>query len=117
MFEKHRTFPAVLPSLIAALGWGAMFPIAAVALEHVDPYSLTAIRYGVAAVVFLALLRVIEGRSALRTEGRGRELFVLGSLGFAGFNLLSYAALEHTHPQNAALIIALQPLVTAIALW
>ena len=38
---------------------------------------------------------------------------MLGSLGFAGFNLLSYAGLEHTHPQNAALIIALQPLITA----
>ena len=42
---------------------------------------------------------------------------MLGSLGFAGFNLLSYAGLEHTEPQNAALIIALQPLITAIALW
>src|SRR5215207_2569050 len=99
MFGKRRTF-AVLPSLTAAVAWGAMFPIAAVALERVDPFSLTAIRYGMAAVVFLALLAAIEGKRALRTEGRGLELFVLGSLGFAGFNLLSYAGLEHTHPQN-----------------
>ena len=42
---------------------------------------------------------------------------MLGSLGFAGFNLLSYVGLEHTHPQNAALIVALQPLVTALGLW
>ena len=42
---------------------------------------------------------------------------MLGSLGFAGFNLLSYVGLEHTQPQNAALIVALQPLVTAVALW
>ena len=70
MFEKHRTSIAVLPSLTAALAWGAMFPIAAVAIEHVDPFPLTAIRYGVAAVVFLLLLWAIEGRRALRTEGR-----------------------------------------------
>ena len=114
MFETRRTSTAVVPSLIAALAWGAMFPIASVALEHVDPFVLTAIRYGVAVVIFLILLRVIEGRSALRTEGRARELFILGSLGFAGFNLLSYVGLEHTHPQNAALIVALQPLVTAV---
>ena len=56
-----------------------------------------------------------EGRKALRTDGRGRELFVLGSLGFAGFNLLTYVGLEHTRPQNAALIVALQPLITALA--
>lgn len=106
-----------MPSLTAALAWGAMFPIAAAALEHVDPFVLTALRYAVAAAVFLALLRAIEGRAALRPEGRGRELFLLGSLGFAGFNLLSYVGLELTHPQNAALIVALQPLITAIGLW
>lgn len=66
-----------------------MFPIAAVAIERIDPFSLTAIRYGVAALVFLALLRAFEGRAQLRTEGRGRELFLLGTLGFAGFNLLT----------------------------
>src|SRR3954447_18024065 len=114
MFEDRRTSQA-LPSLIAALSWGAMFPIAASAVTHIDPFSLTAIRYGVAAVVFLALLKVFEGN--LRADGRHRELFVLGSLGFAGFNLLSYVGLEHTHPQNAALIVALQPLITALGLW
>ena len=30
-----------------------MFPIAASAITHVDPFTLTAIRYGVAAVIFL----------------------------------------------------------------
>src|SRR3954447_1870310 len=114
MFEDRRTSQA-LPSLIAALSWGAMFPIAASAVTHIDPFSLTAIRYGVAAVVFLALLKVFEGN--LRADGRHRELFVLGSLGFAGFNLLSYVGLEHTHPQNAALIVSLQPLITALGLW
>src|SRR3954454_7684324 len=114
MFEDRRTSQA-LPSLIAALSWGAMFPIAASAVTRIDPFSLTAIRYGVAAVVFLALLKAFEGN--LRADGRHRELFVLGSLGFAGFNLLSYVGLEHTHPQNAALIVALQPLITALGLW
>src|SRR4051812_33978993 len=114
MFENRRTFSA-LPSLTAALAWGAMFPIAAEALNHVDPYTLTTVRYGVATVVFVALLKVVEGN--LSTRGRGRELFLLGSVGFAGFNLLSYAGLEYTHPQNAALIIALQPLITALGLW
>ena len=114
MFEDRRTF-AFAPALTAALCWGAMFPIAAAAITHIDPYSLTAIRYGIAAIVFLALLRVIEGK--IDAAGRHKELFVLGSVGFAGFNLLSYGGLEHTQPQNAALIVALQPLVTAVGLW
>jgi drug/metabolite transporter (DMT)-like permease len=114
MFENRRTF-AALPSLTAALAWGAMFPIAASALKGIDPYTLTAVRYGVAALIFLALLRVFEG--PIKADGRHKELFLFGSIGFAGFNLLSYAGLEHTQAQNAALIVALQPLTAAIGIW
>jgi drug/metabolite transporter (DMT)-like permease len=118
MFDSHRTSPLnSLPSLVAALSWGAMFPIAASALHRVDPFPLTAIRYGVAAVVFLGLLYAVEGRQALRPEGRSLELFALGSIGFAGFNLLSYLGLEHTRAQDAALIVASQPLLMVLALW
>jgi drug/metabolite transporter (DMT)-like permease len=118
MFEENRTSPLdTLPSLIAALCWGAMFPIAASAMHHIDPFPLTAIRYGVAVPVWIVLLVAVEGRRALRPEGRTLELFVLGSLGFAGFNLLSYLGLEHTRPQDAALIVAAQPLLTVLVLW
>src|SRR5436190_1023529 len=119
MFDNHRTSSSlnVVPSLIAALSWGAMFPIAASALHHVDPFPLTALRYGVAAVVFVGLLYAVEGRQALRGDGRSLELFVLGSIGFAGFNLLSYLGLEHTRAQDAALIVAAQPLLMVLALW
>jgi drug/metabolite transporter (DMT)-like permease len=116
MFEDRRTFDP-LPSLTAAVAWGAMFPIAAVAIQHVDAFHLTAIRYVVATLIFLGLLVAIEGRGALRTDGRGKELFVLGTLGFAGFNLLTYLALEHTRPQDASLIVATAPLLTAFGVW
>ncbi|MGI8622294.1 MAG: DMT family transporter [Solirubrobacteraceae bacterium] len=109
--------PAPAFSLVAALAWGAMFPIAAHALPHVDAFNLTAIRYLAASVLFVGLLAVLEGRPALRYEGRFRELFLLGSLGFAGFNLLTYLGLEHTEPQNAALMVATMPLVTALVRW
>ena len=91
-----------------------MFPIAASALQHVDPFPLTAIRYGVAVIVFLGLLDAVEGRRALEHRRPRPELFILGSLGFAGFNLLSYVGLEHTRPQDAALIVASQPLLMAL---
>jgi drug/metabolite transporter (DMT)-like permease len=118
MFDNNRTSSLdILPSLVAALSWGAMFPIAASALHHVDPFPLTAIRYGVAVIVFLGLLYAVEGRRALNLQGRGKELFILGSIGFAGFNLLSYVGLEHTRPQDAALIVASQPLLMVLALW
>ena len=53
----------------------------------------------------------------LRLDGRGLRLFWLGSLGFAGFNLLAYTGLAHSRPQSASLIVALAPLLTALVLW
>jgi drug/metabolite transporter (DMT)-like permease len=103
-----------LPSLVPAFGWGAMFPIADSAIEHVDPFHLTAIRYLLAAAGFLALLWAFEGARALRTEGRALELYLFGSAGIAGFNLLAFAGLEHTTPEHAALIVATSPLITLL---
>src|SRR3954465_4821685 len=88
-----------IPSLIPAFGWGAMFPIADSAIKHVDPFHLTAIRYILATIGFIALLWFFEGRRAPRLGGRGLELFAFGSAGIAGFNLFAFAGLEHTTPE------------------
>ena len=56
-----------------------------------------------------------EGSTAAR--GSRLRLFGLGTLGFAGFNLLAYTGLAHARPQSASLIVALGPLVTALVLW
>ena len=108
---------APLLALIAVVSWGAMFPIAAHAIPYVEPFHLTALRYGLAALVFATLLWRIEGGRSLRPDGHALRLWGLGTLGFAGFNLLSYVGLEHTGPRNAALIVPTMPLVTALVRW
>jgi drug/metabolite transporter (DMT)-like permease len=108
---------APILALVAVLSWGAMFPIAAHAIPHVEPLHLTALRYGLASLVFIVLLWRFEGIRSLRPEGRTLRLWVLGTLGFAGFNLLSYIGLEHTGPRNAALIVPTMPLITALVRW
>jgi drug/metabolite transporter (DMT)-like permease len=105
------------PSLTAALVWGAMFTVAQSALDRTDAVHLTALRYVGATVLFLALLALVEGRRALRPDGRLVAVLVLGTAGFAGFNLLSFAALGHTSPEHAALIIATSPIVTLLGRW
>jgi drug/metabolite transporter (DMT)-like permease len=109
--------PRFLPSLTAALCWGAMFPITAPALDRIDPFHLTSVRYLVASALFLAILAATEGRRALRFEGRLLELTAFGVAGFAGFNLLTFVALEHTRPQDAALIVATSPVLMVLLLW
>jgi drug/metabolite transporter (DMT)-like permease len=102
---------------ITGLAWGGQFVVGASALHRIDSFPLTTIRYAVAASLLLAVLAWREGRQALRLEGRGLRLFGLGTLGFAGFNLLAYTGLAHARPQSASLIVALAPLVTALVLW
>ena len=98
------------------LDLGGQFVVGKSALSRVDAYPLTTLRYALAAMLMLLLLAAVEGRKA-SLDGRGWRLFGLGSLGFAGFNLLAFTGLEHARPQSAALIVALGPLVTAVILW
>ncbi len=100
-----------------AITWGGQFVVGKSALDRVNAFPLTAVRYAVAAALLLAVLAAVEGRRALRLDGRGRELLWLGTLGFAGFNLLTYTGLAHARPESAALIVALGPLLTALVLW
>jgi drug/metabolite transporter (DMT)-like permease len=115
---SHMTLTRFLPSLTAALAFGTMFPVAASALHHVDAFHLTAIRYGLATIAFLGLLWALEGRAALKvpTRRRGLELWALGSLGFAGFNLLAYLGLGSSTPQHASVFVALMPVLTVFGL-
>jgi drug/metabolite transporter (DMT)-like permease len=111
------TSSGIVFATVTAVIWGGQFVVGKSALAHVDALPLTAVRYALASVLLLSLLVAVEGRRALRLEGIGFRLFALGSLGFAGFNLLAYTGLEHARPQSAALIVALGPLVTAVVLW
>src|SRR3954447_24796376 len=100
-----------------AIAWGGQFVVGKSALETVNAFPLTTVRYAVAVGLWLVVLVVVEGRRSLRLDGEGLRLFWLGSLGFAGFNLLAYTGLAHARPQSASLIVALAPLLTALVLW
>src|SRR3954451_20585698 len=63
-----------------------MFPIADAAMDHVDAANVTAIRYGVASLLFLGLLAAVEGVRALRYDGRFRRAWLFGTIGFARFH-------------------------------
>lgn len=103
--------------LAATMSWGGMFPVAKPALALMDPYYMTLIRYGSAAVLLLLLLHRVEGAGALSLEGRPGALLFLGGLGFAGFNLLAFTGLAHTRPEHGAVIMALMPMITVILSW
>jgi drug/metabolite transporter (DMT)-like permease len=97
--------------------WGGQFVVGKSALATVNAFPLSTIRYAVASSLWLAVLAAVEGRSALAPGGRGLRLFGLGTLGFAGFNLLGFTGLAHARAESASLIVALAPLLTALVVW
>lgn len=115
--RSRDTTLGVLFATTTAVVWGGQFVVGKSALETIDAFPLSTVRYALAAALWLVVLLVLEGRRGLRLDGRGWRLFWLGSLGFAGFNLFAYTGLAHARPETASLIVALGPLLTALVLW
>jgi len=102
---------------IATAAWGGMFPVAKATLHTLDAFYMTLIRYGITAVIFAAILWMVEGQQVFRFEGRALPLFFYGSMGFAGFSLFTFAGLGASEPEHAAIIVALMPILTALLNW
>ncbi len=103
--------------LLAATGWGGLFPVAMVTLSVLDPFHMTAIRYGTTAIIFVGLLVLVEGPRALKMEGRALRAALLGTAGFAGLGLLVFVGLQHSRPEHGAIMMATQPLIAAVVAW
>jgi drug/metabolite transporter (DMT)-like permease len=110
----------LLAMTITVLSWGGLFQVGKVVLATLDPYYLTVIRYGIASSILLIILMLVEGRhtlAELRRDPRRAWLLFYGTMGFAGFSLLTFEGLRSTSPQQAAVIAGMQPLMMALVLW
>lgn len=94
-----------------------MFSVAKRTLPVLDAFFLGSLRYAFGMLIFIAILWAVEGRQALRYGGRFAPAAVFGLIGFCGFNLLVWWGLSFTRPEHAAIIMALQTPMTALAVW
>lgn len=104
-------------AMTAVIVWGAQFPIAKSAFAFVDPYHVSAIRYVLGTLLLLPVAAALQGRQALRYYGRFWPASLIGLVGMTGSPLLVFVGLALTGPEHTAIIIALQPSMTAIADW
>jgi drug/metabolite transporter (DMT)-like permease len=102
---------------IAIASWGAMFSVAKRTLPVLDAFFLGSVRYAFGVLIFIGILWAVEGRRALQYGGRLLPAAFFGLIGFCGFNLLVWWGLFYTRPEHAAIIMALQTPMTAIAVW
>jgi drug/metabolite transporter (DMT)-like permease len=107
----------LLLTLAAVLIWGAQHPISKNAMAHVDGYTLTALRYGIACVVFALVLWWREGLSAFRYGAQWRLAALAGAFGMGGSALFVFNGIKLSTPEIAVIILALQPAMSALIEW
>ncbi len=102
---------------LAILCWMPLFSVAKRTLPYVDAYTLGSLRYAIGVAVFVALLVAVEGRKALRYDGRLGGAALFGLIGITGFNLFVWIGLSFTLPEHASIILALQTPLIALGAW
>ena len=97
---------------LAAVMWGANFNLSKHVLVDLSALAAGAARFDIAALAMLAICALKGQRVPL--IGHGRSYATLGLVGIAGFNVLFFYGMQTTSAVNAALIMALNPLMTAL---
>ncbi|WP_127959508.1 DMT family transporter [Serratia microhaemolytica] len=107
--------------LLATLSWGAMFPIMTDALQYIDPFNFTTIRYGIAGLVFALILLRIEGKKGFDLGGERWGLaWLFGTFGFAGFGFLVFLGQHMAGPSGAltaSIMMATMPMLGLLTIW
>jgi drug/metabolite transporter (DMT)-like permease len=94
-----------------------LFPVAKRTLPYIDAFALGTVRYAIGTMLLVLLLAGVEGRGALRYEGRFVPAALFGLVGVTGFNLFIWIGLSFTRPEHASTILALQTPLTALVVW
>jgi drug/metabolite transporter (DMT)-like permease len=99
--------------LAVVLIWSANFVVVKAAVTALGPFTFTSLRYVVAALTLLAILRWRTG-SLRWPAGYGRQLFLMGAFGFGAYQLLWSLGLTQITAGDSALLIAASPVFTAL---
>ena len=100
--------------VLATCIWGSNFVAGKALVDSIPPVTLAAARWGVA---FLCLLPFF-GRQAWRQRreyiSRWKTVLFLSATGVAGFNTLTYMAVQYTGSINAALMNSATPILVVM---
>lgn len=117
---RNRLFLGAVLCFIAAVSWGAMFPVAHAAFKHIDPFYFTIIRYGSVSIILVVILLWKEGKQAFRLEGRGLRLWFYGTMAFTVYNLFIFWGedlLGQSGVMVASIMESLMPMISIVIAW
>ncbi|MGE6516429.1 DMT family transporter [Lysinibacillus sphaericus] len=118
--NKSKMIIGAIACLVASISWGAMFPVADHALEYIDPFYFSTIRYGVVSIALIVLLWIKEGKKAFQLEGKGKLLIFFGVMAFTVYNVLVFLGqmlMGKSGVMVASIMEALMPMISIAILW
>ncbi|QNK57922.1 DMT family transporter [Paenibacillus sp. PAMC21692] len=119
MLNKQVIIGSIL-CLIASMSWGAMFPVAHIALQQIDPFYFSFIRYFAVAVILSVMLWIKEGKAAFRLEGKGKTLLFFGTMAFVVYNMAIFFGQQLMGESGtiaASIMEVLMPMISVMLLW
>jgi drug/metabolite transporter (DMT)-like permease len=98
----------------SALFWGLTFNVSKFAVAYMPAMTAAAYRFIVASLLMIVLMLATQKnwRQAVKENWFG--YLVMAVVGVVGFNAFFFFGMKHTSPTNGALIMATNPLVTAL---
>ncbi|HYH92494.1 MAG TPA: DMT family transporter [Candidatus Saccharimonadales bacterium] len=109
-FDRRLAEAAVLFVMVL---WAANFIVVKSAITALPPVAFTFLRYSIAAITLLILLRWREGAFTL-PRGDLLKIGLLGAVGFGCYQILWTVALQSIPAGDSALLIATTPVLTAL---
>ena len=98
----------------SAFFWGANFVLAGPILSDLHPLWAAAVRFVLGAVLMFAIAGFRRENLLGLVRQHAPTYILLGAVGITGFNLFFFYALQTTSANSAALIMATNPLLTAL---
>lgn len=104
----------VLLVLLAAFFWGANFVLGGYVLRDLAPLWAAALRFLLGALLMFAYSFLQQEPLLPLVRAHAPRYALLGVTGIVGFNLFFFFGLQYTSANNAALIMATNPLLTTL---
>lgn len=102
---------------LVAMIWGGTFIAGRIATAEIAPATAALWRYVIASVALVAALLALEGRAPRLSGRQWIGIVALGATGVFAYNLCFMYGLKTVAASRAALIVALNPVFTALGAW
>jgi len=103
-----------LKLFLTAVLWGGTFVAGRIVAQEVDPAAGSFLRFAVASLLSLVMVRHAEGRLPLPRRKQMIPLLLLGLTGVAAYNIFFFLGLKIIPASRASLIVATNPVFIAL---